>query len=88
MKQRLTALQVKIPMVAAMTSSLPSDLDRAVGVNARSVDPKTARILLEAVVTTWEVHRLWDILPTTSRVTGYSEKPVTQKNMESCMFNN
>jgi hypothetical protein len=88
MKQRLTALQVKIPMVAAMTSSLPSDLDRAVGVNARSVDPKTARILLEAVVTTWEVHRLWDILPTTSRVTGYSEKSVTQKNMESCMFNN
>jgi hypothetical protein len=88
MKQHLTALQVKIPMVAAMTSSLPSDLDRAVGVNARSVDPKTARILLEAVVTTWEVHRLWDILPTTSRVTGYSEKHVTQKNMESCMFNN
>jgi hypothetical protein len=88
MKQRLTALQVKIPMVAVMTSSLPSDLDRAVGVNARSVDPKTTRILLEAVVTTWEVHRLWDILPTTSRVTGYSEKSVTQKNMESCMFNN
>jgi hypothetical protein len=38
-----------------------------------------ARILQEAVAAMWEVHRLWGILPTASRVPGYSEKPVTQK---------
>jgi hypothetical protein len=31
------------------------------------------------VATTWEVHRLREILPIALRVCGYSEKPVTQK---------
>jgi hypothetical protein len=46
--------------------------------DARSLDLKAARILSEAVAATWEVHRLWKILPTTSRVPGYSENPVIQ----------
>jgi hypothetical protein len=41
----------------------------------------------EVVATMWEVHRLRDILPTTSRVPGYSEKHVTQKKkIESCLI--
>jgi hypothetical protein len=31
------------------------------------LDSKVARILPEAVAATWEVHRLREILPTTSR---------------------
>jgi hypothetical protein len=54
-------------------------LDMAMGEDARSLNLKTARILPEAVVATWEVHRLRELLPTTSRVHGYSEKHVTQK---------
>jgi hypothetical protein len=38
-----------------------------------------ARILPEAVIATWEVHRLRKIHPTASRVSGYFEKPVTAK---------
>jgi hypothetical protein len=56
---------------------LLADLDMAVGADARSLDPRAARILSEAVVATWEVHRLREILPIVSRVSGYSEKPVT-----------
>jgi hypothetical protein len=37
------------------------------------------RIQLEAMADTWKVARLLEILPTTSRVPGYSEKPVTRK---------
>jgi hypothetical protein len=48
-----------------------SDLDMGVMADARS--------LAMAVAAMWEVHWLWDILPTASRVPGYSEKPVTQK---------
>jgi hypothetical protein len=51
----------------------------AIGVDASSLDPMVARILQEAVAAMWEVHRLWEILPTASRVPGYSEKLVTQK---------
>jgi hypothetical protein len=81
-------LQVEIPSVVASTSSLdPSmeeeglqlDLDMTVEADASSLDPKAARILSEAVVAMWEVHRLWEILSTTSRVPGYSEQPITQK---------
>jgi hypothetical protein len=71
------ALQVEIPTAVATASSLHSNLDTAVGVDARSLDPRAARILLEAVVAMWEVHRLQVILPTKSRVPGYSKKPVT-----------
>jgi hypothetical protein len=82
-------LQVEIPTAAATTSSpdssvgeegLQADLDTAVGVDASSLDPKTSRILPEAVAATWEVHRLWEILPTALRVSDYSEKSVTQKD--------
>jgi hypothetical protein len=52
-----------------------------VGVDACSVDLKAARILLEAVTTMWEVHRLWEILPTTLRVHGYSEKLIAQRRL-------
>jgi hypothetical protein len=81
-------LQVEIPSVVASTSSLdPSveeeglqlDLDMTVEADASSLVLKAARILPEAVVAMWEVHRLWEILPTTSRVPGYSEQPITQK---------
>jgi hypothetical protein len=56
---------------------LQADLDTAVGADASSLDTKAARILPEAMAATWEVHRLWEILPTASRVPDYSEKPVT-----------
>jgi hypothetical protein len=84
------ALQVEIPMASALALVLAStpdpsvgqeclqaDLDTVVGADASSLDPKVARIMSEAVVATWEVHRLWEILSTTSRVLGYSEKHVT-----------
>jgi hypothetical protein len=51
----------------------------AVAADASSQDPKAARILSETVAATWEVHQMREILPTVSRVPGYSEKSVTQK---------
>jgi hypothetical protein len=82
------ALQVEIPMasVTAITPGpsvgeecLQADLDTGVGEDTRRLDPKEARILPEAMATTWDVHRLWEILSTASRVPGYSKKAVTQK---------
>jgi hypothetical protein len=83
------ALQVEIPMASVSASTntpdppvgkcLQADLDTAVGADANSLDPKVAKTLPEAVATTWEVHRLREILPTASRVHVHSEKPVTQK---------
>jgi hypothetical protein len=79
-------LQVEIPTAAVVASSpdpsmgeegLQADLDTAIGANASSLNPKAARILPEAVAATWEVHRLWEILSTASRVPDYSEKPIT-----------
>jgi hypothetical protein len=29
----------------------------------------------------WELHRLREILPTASKVLGYSKKPITQKRL-------
>jgi hypothetical protein len=66
------ALQVEIP-TASVTASTPdpsvgeqclqADLDTSVGMNARSLDPKLARILPEVVAATWEVRWLREILP-------------------------
>jgi hypothetical protein len=42
---------------------LQADLDTTVGADASSLDLKAARILLEAVAATWELHRLREILP-------------------------
>jgi hypothetical protein len=50
-------LRVEIPMAAEAASSLQADMDMAVGADARSPDPKAARILLEVVAATWEVHQ-------------------------------
>jgi hypothetical protein len=90
------ALQLEITMaVVAATSPDPSvgeeglqaDLDMAVGVDASSLDPKSARILLKAVAATWEVHWLREILPTASRVPGYSKKLVTQNiSSHTCLI--
>jgi hypothetical protein len=90
------ALQVEIPMTVAAASSpnqsmgeesLQADLDTAVGADASSLDLKADRILPEVVVATWEVHRLREILPTTLRVRGYSEKPVTQeRSSHACLI--
>jgi K+-transporting ATPase c subunit len=50
--------------------------------SASSPDPS-----MEAVAATWEVHRLWEILPTASRVPCYSKKPVTQKrSSHACLI--
>jgi hypothetical protein len=67
---------------------LQADLDTAVGVDARSLDPKMARILPKEVAVTWEVHRLWEILlSTATQVLGYSEKHVTQKrSSHACLI--
>jgi hypothetical protein len=59
------ALHVGIPTVSASASTpdpsvgeecLQADLDTAVGTDASSLDPKAARIMLEVVMATWEVH--------------------------------
>jgi hypothetical protein len=63
-----------------------ADLDTAIGANASSLDPKAVRILSEVVTATWEAHRLREILPTASRVPGYSEKHVTQKRSSHACF--
>jgi hypothetical protein len=60
---------------------LSDDPDTATGADANSLDPKAAKILLEAVTTTWEVHQLWKMLPSALRMPSYSEKPVTQKKL-------
>jgi hypothetical protein len=57
---------------------LQTDLDMAVVADTSSLDLKAARILPEAVAAMWEVHRLLEILPTTTRVPDYSKKSVTQ----------
>jgi hypothetical protein len=82
--------------MAAATSSpdpsvgeegLQANLDTVVGADASSLDPKAARILPETVAATWEVHQLWEILPTASRVPGYPEKPVIQKRLShACLI--
>jgi hypothetical protein len=56
-----------------MTSSTPDpsmgeECRKVVEADARSLDLKAARILPEAVVGTWEVHQLHEILLTASRV--------------------
>jgi hypothetical protein len=91
------ALQVEIPMASTSASTsdpfrgggegLKANLDTAIGADAGSLDLKAARILSEVVAATWEVHRLWEIVPTASRVSGYSEKPVTQKrSSHACLI--
>jgi hypothetical protein len=86
--QRVVAptLQVEIPMASASASTpntskgeecFQVDLDTAVVIYTNSLHPKAARIMLEAMVATWEVHRLLEIVPTTLRVPDYSEKHVT-----------
>jgi hypothetical protein len=81
-------LQVKVPTTAVAANSpdpsmgeevLQADLDTAVGADTSRLDPKAARILLEAMAATWEVHRLRKVLPSASRVPGYSKNPITQK---------
>jgi hypothetical protein len=92
------ALLMEIPTAVVMASSpnpsvgeggLQADLDTSMGADARSLDPKVDRILLEIVAATWEVHQLREnLLSIAAQVPGYSEKPATQNSIESCMFNN
>jgi hypothetical protein len=79
---------VEIPTTAVLASSpglfvweegLQAHLDMTVGADVSSLGPKVAIIMPEVVAATWEVHQLWEILPTALRVSDYSEKPVTQK---------
>jgi hypothetical protein len=89
-------LQVEIPTVVAVASSpdpslgeegLQADLDTIVRADTSSLDPKVAKILPKAVAATWEVHQLREILPTASRVPGYSEKLVTHKRLShACLI--
>jgi hypothetical protein len=59
----------------------------AVGADASGLDPKAVRILPKVVAATWEVPRLWEILPTVSRLPGYFEKFVTQKRLShACLI--
>jgi hypothetical protein len=54
-------------------------------VGARSLHLVEARILLVAVVATWNVSHLLEILPTISRVSGYSKNIVIGK-IDSCLI--
>jgi hypothetical protein len=77
----LSSVMASTPNPSVGEECLQADLDTAVGANGRSLDPKAATSPPEAVAATWEVHRLQEILPTTSRLLGYSEKPITQKRL-------
>jgi hypothetical protein len=82
-------LHVEIPMVAVGEGGLQGVLDTPAQADAKSLDPKSARILPKMVAAMWEVHRVWEILLSTIvRVPSYCEKTVTQNRLESCMFNN
>jgi hypothetical protein len=67
----VSALQVEIPTTSATASTpdpsvgecLLADLDMGVGEDARRLDPKVARNLLEALADVWEVHRVWGRTP-------------------------
>jgi hypothetical protein len=72
-------LHVEIPTVAPGEGGLQGVLDTAAQGDAISLDPKSARILPKTVAAMWEVHRVLEILlSTTVWVTGYCEKHVTQ----------
>jgi hypothetical protein len=84
------ALKVEIPMVVAAANSpnpsmgeggLQAVLDTVARADAKSLDPK-------AVVATWEVHRVQEILLSTAAwVPGYYEKLVTQKrSSHACLI--
>jgi hypothetical protein len=74
---------MEIPTASA-SASTP---DPSMGEECLQVDLKAARILSEAVAAMWEVHRLWEIIPTASRVHGYSEKHVIQKrSSHACLI--
>jgi hypothetical protein len=75
------------PDLSAGEEGLQADLNTTIGADTSSLDPEAARILSEAMATTREVHQLQEILPTTSRVPGYSEKHVTQKRLSlACLI--
>jgi hypothetical protein len=82
-------MTVQLPMASAMAGILDlavwecwiAVLDTTMGEGARSLDLKVARILPKVVVTTWKVHQLWEILPTTTCVPGYFENPITQQRL-------
>jgi hypothetical protein len=63
-------------------------LDTAAQADAKSLDPKAAKILSKAVAATWEVHRVREILQSTAAgVPGYYEKPVTQnRSSHACLI--
>jgi hypothetical protein len=64
------ALLVEIPTAVVVVANsldpsmgeggLQADLDMTSWTEAKSLEPKVARILLEAVAATWEVHRVWE----------------------------
>jgi hypothetical protein len=83
----MVSASASTPDLSVEEEGLQADLDMAVGVDARSLDPKAAKILLEVVAATWEVHQLREIFPTASGVPGYSEKPITQKRLRhACLI--
>jgi hypothetical protein len=70
-------LQMELPTASTMASNpdpsvgeecQKADLDTTVGENTRNLDLMVARILPEAMAATWEVPRLREILPMTSRI--------------------
>jgi hypothetical protein len=73
----MASVMVSTPDPSVGEECLQIDLDTGVGEDARSLDPKAARILPESVVAMWVVHQLREVLPTASGVPGYFEKPVT-----------
>jgi hypothetical protein len=83
----MTSASTSTPDPSVGEECLQADLNMAVGADTDSLDPNMGRILPEVVTTTWEVHRLWEIISTTLRVSDYSEKPVTQKiSSHACLI--
>jgi hypothetical protein len=83
-----TVVVANSPDPSVMDDGLQADLDTIAQAHAKSLDPNVARILPEAVVATWEVHRVQEILlSTVALVPGYCEKPVTQKrSSHACLI--
>jgi hypothetical protein len=83
--QAVVAVGSPVPSVGE--EGLYAKLDMTVGADGSILDLKVAGIMLEAVLATREVHQLWEILPTTSRVSGYFEKSITQKqSSHACLI--
>jgi hypothetical protein len=78
----------RVASKAVGEGGLQAVLDTTAWADAKSLDPKAARIMLKAVAATWEVHQVREILlSTAARVPSYCEKPVIEnRSSHTCLI--